>query len=84
VRGIDHSALPHLVLVYYTKNFVLLFVVGNFISLICLPLPPDRRERVLARDGARSRPAEFQKRLKNFIKKMEQNKQFGYGIEKDY
>jgi uncharacterized protein YdeI (YjbR/CyaY-like superfamily) len=43
-----------------------------------------RRIRVAYVDGARSRPAEFQKRLKNFIRMMEQNKQFGYGIEKYY
>ena len=35
-------------------------------------------------DAARKRPAEFQKRLKHFIQMTEQNKQFGYGIEKYY
>ncbi len=43
-----------------------------------------QRIRVAYVEGARSRPAEFQKRLKNFIKMMEMNKQFGYGIEKYY
>ena len=45
---------------------------------------PYQRIRVAYVDGARKRPAEFQKRLKNFIHMMEQNKQFGYGIEKYY
>jgi uncharacterized protein YdeI (YjbR/CyaY-like superfamily) len=40
--------------------------------------------RVAYVDGARSRPAEFQKRQNNLIKRLEQNKQFGYGIEKYY
>jgi uncharacterized protein YdeI (YjbR/CyaY-like superfamily) len=43
-----------------------------------------QRIRVGYVDGARKRPAEFQKRLTNFIEMMEQNKQFGYGIEKYY
>jgi uncharacterized protein YdeI (YjbR/CyaY-like superfamily) len=41
-----------------------------------------QRIRVADVDGARARPAEFHKRLKNFIKMMKLNKQFGYGIEK--
>ncbi|MGA9398081.1 MAG: YdeI/OmpD-associated family protein [Anaerolineaceae bacterium] len=45
---------------------------------------PYQRIRVAYVDGARKRPAEFQKRLNNFIRRMEQNKQFGYGIEKYY
>jgi hypothetical protein len=36
-------------------------------------------------DSARKRPEEFNKRLANFIKKTEQNKQIGYGgIDKYY
>jgi uncharacterized protein YdeI (YjbR/CyaY-like superfamily) len=43
-----------------------------------------QRIRVAFVDAARKRPAEFQKRLKHFIRMTEQNKQFGYGIEKYY
>ena len=41
-----------------------------------------QRIRVAFIDVARKRPAEFQKRLRHFIRMTEQNKQFGYGIEK--
>ncbi len=37
--------------------------------------------RVAFIDAARSRPEEFRKRLKHFIRMTEQNKQFGFGIE---
>jgi uncharacterized protein YdeI (YjbR/CyaY-like superfamily) len=40
-----------------------------------------QRIRVGFIDAARKRPAEFQKRLKYFIRMTEQNKQYGYGIE---
>jgi len=40
-----------------------------------------QRIRVAFIDGARSRPEEFRKRLKHFIRMTEKNKQFGYGIE---
>jgi hypothetical protein len=41
--------------------------------------------RIAYIEGARDRPAEFQKRLNNFIQKTEQNKQIGFGgIEKYY
>jgi uncharacterized protein YdeI (YjbR/CyaY-like superfamily) len=44
-----------------------------------------RRIRVAFIDGARSRPAEFNKRLGYFIKMTAKNKQFGFGgIEKYY
>ena len=44
-----------------------------------------RRIRIAFIDGARNRPAEFQKRLNYFIKMTEKNKQFGFGgIEKYY
>jgi uncharacterized protein YdeI (YjbR/CyaY-like superfamily) len=44
-----------------------------------------KRIRIGFIDGARKRPAEFQKRLTYFIKMTEQNKQFGFGgIEKHY
>jgi uncharacterized protein YdeI (YjbR/CyaY-like superfamily) len=44
-----------------------------------------RRIRVAYINGARDRPEEFKKRLSNFIKKTEQNKQIGFGgIEKYY
>ena len=43
-----------------------------------------RRIRVAFVDSARKRPAEFQKRLKHFIRMTERNKQFGFGIEKYY
>ena len=42
---------------------------------------PYRRIRVAYIDSARRRPAEFKKRLANFIKLTAQGKQFGYGIE---
>ena len=43
------------------------------------------RIRIAYIDSARARPDEFQKRLAHFIKKSEQNKQFGHGgIEKYY
>jgi hypothetical protein len=42
-----------------------------------------KRIRIAFIDGARNRPAEFQKRLNYFIKMTEKNKQFGFGgIEK--
>ena len=45
--------------------------------------PAYQRIRVGYVEGARSRPAEFEKRLANLIKKSEKNKQFGFGgIEK--
>ena len=37
------------------------------------------RIRVAYIGGARRRPAEFKKRLAHFIKRTEQNKQFGFG-----
>jgi len=40
-----------------------------------------QRIRVGSIDAARKRPAEFQKRLKYFIRMTKQNKQYGYGIE---
>ena len=44
-----------------------------------------KRIRIAFIDGARNRPAEFQKRLNYFIKMTEKNKQFGFGgIEKYY
>ncbi len=44
-----------------------------------------KRIRIGFIDGARNRPAEFQKRLAYFIWMTEQNKQFGFGgIEKHY
>jgi uncharacterized protein YdeI (YjbR/CyaY-like superfamily) len=43
-----------------------------------------QRIRIAFVDSARKRPAEFQKRLKHLIHMSEQNKQFGYGIEKFY
>ncbi len=43
-----------------------------------------QRIRIAYIDTARSRPEEYVKRLKNFIKKTEQDKQFGYGIEDFY
>jgi uncharacterized protein YdeI (YjbR/CyaY-like superfamily) len=47
--------------------------------------PSYRRIRVAYIEGARDRPAEFKKRLENFIKKSEQNKIIGFGgIEKHY
>jgi uncharacterized protein YdeI (YjbR/CyaY-like superfamily) len=44
-----------------------------------------KRVRIGFIDGARKRPAEFQKRLRYFIKMTEKNKQYGFGgIEKHY
>lgn len=43
-----------------------------------------QRIRIAFVDAARKRRAEFQKRLKHFIRMTERNKQFGYGIEKYY
>jgi uncharacterized protein YdeI (YjbR/CyaY-like superfamily) len=44
-----------------------------------------KRIRVAYIDAARSRPAEFEKRLANFIDRTRQNKQIGFGgIEKYY
>ena len=44
-----------------------------------------QRIRVAYVEGARNRPEEFKKRLNNFIKITEKNKQFGFGgIEKHY
>ena len=46
---------------------------------------PYKRIRISYIDAARSRPDEFKKRLKNFIKKSEQNKLIGQGgVEKYY
>jgi uncharacterized protein YdeI (YjbR/CyaY-like superfamily) len=43
------------------------------------------RIRIAYIEAARGRPAEFAKRLAHFVRKTEQNKQFGYGgIEKHY
>lgn len=47
--------------------------------------PSYRRIRIAYIEGARKRPAEFKKRLNNFIKTAEQNKPIGFGgIEKYY
>jgi uncharacterized protein YdeI (YjbR/CyaY-like superfamily) len=47
--------------------------------------PSYKRIRVAYIDGARKRPAEFEKRLANFIKKTRENKKIGFGgIEKHY
>lgn len=43
--------------------------------------PSYQRIRVAFVDSARDRPGEFEKRLQNLIRKSEQNKQFGFGIE---
>ena len=44
-----------------------------------------KRIRIAFIDGARKRPAEFQKRLRHFIDMTEKNKMFGFGgIEKHY
>lgn len=44
-----------------------------------------KRIRIGFIEGARKRPAEFQKRLRYFIKMTEQNKMYGFGgIEKHY
>jgi len=46
---------------------------------------PYKRIRIAFIDGARKRPAEFQKRLRHFIEMTEKNKMFGFGgIEKHY
>jgi len=45
---------------------------------------PYRRIRVAYIDSARQRPAEFKKRLENFLKLTAQGKQFGYGIDAFY
>ncbi len=42
---------------------------------------PYQRIRIAFIDTARSRPEEFRKRLKHFLRMTEQNKQFGFGIE---
>jgi uncharacterized protein YdeI (YjbR/CyaY-like superfamily) len=47
--------------------------------------PAYQRIRVGYVEGARARPAEFEKRLANLIKNSERNKQFGFGgIDKYY
>jgi uncharacterized protein YdeI (YjbR/CyaY-like superfamily) len=47
--------------------------------------PAYRRIRIAYIEGARKRPAEFKKRLKNFITMTEQGKHIGFGgIEKHY
>jgi len=43
-----------------------------------------QRIRIAFIDVARNRPGEFEKRLNNFIRKTEQDKQFGFGIEDYY
>jgi uncharacterized protein YdeI (YjbR/CyaY-like superfamily) len=43
-----------------------------------------QRIRIAFIDTARKRPAEFQKRLRHFLRMTERNKQYGYGIEKYY
>lgn len=43
-----------------------------------------RRIRVAYVEAARDRPGEFEKRLANLVKKSEQDKQFGFGIEAYY
>ncbi len=45
---------------------------------------PYRRIRIAYIDHARRQPAEFNKRLTNFLKLTAQGKQFGYGIESFY
>lgn len=40
-----------------------------------------QRIRLAFIESARNRPAEFQKRLKHFLRMTEQDKQFGFGIE---
>jgi uncharacterized protein YdeI (YjbR/CyaY-like superfamily) len=42
---------------------------------------PYQRIRIAYIDRARQRPVEFKKRLANFLKLTEKNKQFGFGIE---
>jgi hypothetical protein len=60
---------------------------------ICLPDVFRHGEQVIATDrcrvgyieGARRRPAEFAKRLGNFVRMTAQNRRFGFGgIEKHY
>jgi uncharacterized protein YdeI (YjbR/CyaY-like superfamily) len=47
--------------------------------------PSYKRIRIAFIDGARNRPAEFQKRLRYFLRMTSKNKQFGFGgIEKYY
>ena len=47
--------------------------------------PEYKRIRLAYIEGARNRPEEFKKRLNNFVKMTEKNKQFGFGgIEKHY
>lgn len=47
--------------------------------------PSYKRIRIAFIDGARNRPAEFQKRLRYFLRMTAKNKQFGFGgIEKYY
>ena len=47
--------------------------------------PEYRRIRVAYIEGARKRPAEFEKRLNHFLRMTEKNRQFGFGgIEKHY
>ena len=47
--------------------------------------PSYKRIRIAFIDGARNRPAEFQKRLQYFLRMTAKNKQFGFGgIEKYY
>ncbi len=43
-----------------------------------------QRIRIAFIDVARNRPGEFEKRLNHFIRKTEQDKQFGFGIEEYY
>ena len=43
-----------------------------------------QRIRVAYVDTARKRPEEFKKRLQNLIRKTEEDKQFGFGIEEYY
>lgn len=45
---------------------------------------PYQRIRIAYVDGARSRPAEYEKRLRHLIRKTEQDNQFGHGIEDYY
>ncbi|KQC15226.1 MAG: hypothetical protein APR63_12470 [Desulfuromonas sp. SDB] len=43
-----------------------------------------QRIRIAYIDNGRKRPGEFEKRLKHFIRKTEQDKQYGFGIENYY
>ena len=45
---------------------------------------PYKRIRVAYVENARKRPEDFQKRLKNLVKKTKNNKKFGYGINRFY